>query len=453
MISIPVAYMISAFKPNLRKGVILLTWSYIWWLWIQGYYIENEYILIKDIYTITLYKLNLNLTIGVDKISLWLIILSIMIVYVIDTLNRINNDKEEMDLYWMSIAIIIFVFVILDFIVFYITFELVLLPLIYILKYTLANKEYRALKISKSIDHLIFFSLFGSFMLLLAICYIISIFNSSSYLVAYNLGLNDSFWVSFFLFLAFCVKIPIFPFYLWLPLVHSEANTRGSILLASLVLKLGTYGILRFCVYLFHIDDFLLSIFLTLIIVSIFLSSLNAIRQIDLKKLIAYTSIAHMNIATLGILSLNSIGSKGVLLNMVSHGLISTGLFLLIGCLVSRYQVRTIKYFRGLSIGMPLWSFFWLIFNLANIGLPPFSSFVSELAIFSAIFSDNFFLGFLASFSIFLSGVYGIWLITRINYGKCLHVVYNDLSIAEFYLLSFLIFWALLLGIFSNSLI
>lgn len=423
----------------MNKFLLLSSWALLWLLWTLSLYIDHEYLLLESLHKVA---------IGIDKISLWLLILSIMILYVIDTL---SIGKEGDSLYWISVGLIVIAFIVLDIIIFYIAFELVLLPLVFILKSTLNTKGYRSKKINKSINLLIFFSLFGSFMMLLGICSILSIFQTSSYLVIYNLGLNNSFLISLFLLIGFSVKIPIFPFYLWLPFVHSEANTRGSILLASLVLKLGTYGLLRFCVYLFNLDDTLISIFSTFILLSIFLSSLNAIRQIDLKKLVAYTSITHMNLATLGILSVNYIGYQGVILNMVSRGIISTGLFLLIGSLVSRYQVRTIKYFRGLSLAMPLWSIFWLLFNLANIGFPPFSSFVSELAIFTAIFSDNLFIGILSSFSIFLSGIYGIWLITRINSGPCLHVVYNDLTLSEFYLLSFLLFWSLVLGIFSNS--
>merc|ERR1711991_115136 len=213
--------------------------------------------------------------------------------------------------------------------------------------------------------------------------------------------------VSFFA--SFAVKVPMVPVHIWLPEAHVEAPTAGSVILAGVLLKLGTYGIIRFMIPLFpYAMLYFTPLIFTICIISIIYAAATTIRQIDLKKIIAYSSVVHMNFALLGIFTNTSYGIEGSLFFMLGHGIVSSGLFLCIGILYDRYHTRNILYYGGLVQTMPLFSICFLLLTLANLGLPGMVNFVGEFLVLIATFKVNIITIILASAGLILGAVYGI---------------------------------------------
>lgn len=257
-----------------------------------------------------------------------------------------------------------------------------------------------------------------------------------------------------FLLLAFGIKIPMIPLHLWLPEAHVEAPTSVSIFLAAILLKLGSYGFLRLSLGFLPLGchGLLLSLVMTLGIIGILWTSLACLTLWDMKKIIAYSSIGHMNLALLGLFSNNLFGLNGSIFFFISHGLISSGLFILIGILYDRYHTRIIKYFKGLVQLLPLFSLFFGFFTFANIAFPLTSGYLSEFFTFLGIFILNPFLGILSSFAIILTPFYALWLFHKIIYGSLTPYIFPtfDLNRKEFNLLFPLIFFIFLLGLNPN---
>ena len=249
--------------------------------------------------------------------------------------------------------------------------------------------------------------------MLLAICYIQFTFNTGrfEFLLVANFSYTEQrfLWTAFFI--AFASKVPMIPFHLWLPEAHVEAPTAGSVILAGVLLKLGTYGFVRFSIVLFPVaSTFFTPMVYSLAVIGIIYSSLTAIRQTDYKRIIAYTSIAHMNIVIIGIFSLVSNGVEGALIQSLSHGFVSSALFLIIGVVYDRHKTRLIQYYGGLTSVMPLYAIVALFFTLANIGFPLTSSFVGEFLILVWSFNLNTAVTILAALSLIISGAYSLWL-------------------------------------------
>lgn len=210
-------------------------------------------------------------------------------------------------------------------------------------------------------------------------------------------------------FVSFAVKVPVVPFHIWLPEAHVEAPTIGSVILAGILLKLGVYGLIRFSFVLFPYANTYFTPFVYVIsTISIVYSSLTTIRQIDLKRIIAYSSVAHMNFGLLGLFSNTTQGLIGGLFLSLSHGFVASALFLCIGILYDRHHTRLLKYYSGLTLVMPMFSLIFLFFSLSNLGLPGTSSFIGEFLILIGSFDQNHLVGFVGTFGILFGSLYSI---------------------------------------------
>jgi proton-translocating NADH-quinone oxidoreductase chain M len=302
-----------------------------------------------------------------------------------------------------------------------------------------------------------FYTLIGSLLMLISIIYIYVIVGTSDLsiilLFKFNQYTQIFLWIAFFLSLA--VKIPMVPFHIWLPEAHVEAPTAGSVILAGLLLKMGGYAILRFLIPIFdYANIFFMPFVFTLSVIAIIFSSLATIRQLDLKKIIAYSSVAHMNYVTLGLFSYDLHGIQGCIFLMLSHGLVSSALFISVGILYDRYKSRILKYYGGLVQLMPLLSFFFFFFTLSNMSFPGTSSFIGELLILLSCFFVNVEISFFAALGMILNGVYAIWLFNRVFFGSIkinnLYLYYSDINKREFFILFLFFIFILLFGIFPN---
>jgi len=275
---------------------------------------------------------------------------------------------------------------------------------------------------------------------------------SFEYIYLQKFTATEQYWLWLAFFLSFASKIPLFPFHIWLPEAHVEAPTVGSVLLAGILLKLGVYGFLRFNLTLFPEASFFFSPMLyCLAIMGVIFASLTAIRQTDLKRIIAYSSVAHMNLVTLGIFSFNLIGLEGSILQSLSHGFVSGALFFLIGIIYKRYHSRLIYYYGGLTHLMPLFSLFFFLFTLANIALPGTSSFVGEFLLLLGLFKFNPLASIFATLGVILCGCYSLWVYNRTCFGNLKTnslLVFKDLDFKEFCILFPLLILVLFIGIY-----
>lgn len=259
-------------------------------------------------------------------------------------------------------------------------------------------------------------------------------------------------WFSFFS--SFATKVPMVPVHLWLPEAHVEAPTAGSVILAGVLLKLGTYGFLRFSFPLFPEASFYFApIVYFLAIIGIVYTSFTAIRQTDFKRIIAYTSVAHMNLVMVGLFSFNTIGLEGAILQSLSHGFVASALFIIIGVVYERHHTRMVKYYGGLVHVMPLYTFIFLFFTMSNIGLPGTGSFVGEFLILAGSFKTNTSATFISATSMIIGGCYSLWLFNRISYGnlKIQYLKdYIDINKREMFIFLPLIFGTMLTGLYPE---
>ena len=300
------------------------------------------------------------------------------------------------------------------------------------------------------------YTLFGSVLMLLSILYIYWQVGTTDYelLLSFTFSEQEQKLLWFTFFLAFASKVPMIPVHLWLPEAHVEAPTAGSVILAGVLLKLGTYGFIRFSLPLFPQASFFFTpLVYTIAATGIIYTSFTAIRQTDFKRIIAYTSIAHMNLVILGIFSFNTIGIEGAILQSLSHGFVASALFLVIGVVYDRYRTRIVQYYGGLASMMPIYIAIFLFFTMANISFPGTSSFVGEFLILVGSFKVNTTITFLGATSVVIGGAYSLWLFNRIAYGN-LKIQYTrlfvDLNLREFLTFLPLILGTLIIGIYPN---
>jgi proton-translocating NADH-quinone oxidoreductase chain M len=363
--------------------------------------------------------LNLNFTIGVDGISLFFVILTTLLI-LLCVLASWGNVKFKLKEFLITFLVLEFfligTFCVLDLLFFYIFFESVLIPMFFIVGIW-GSRERKIL----AAYYFFLYTLLGSVLMLLSILYIYFQVGTTDYEALLTFSFSDLeqkfLWFAFFL--AFACKVPMIPVHLWLPEAHVEAPTAGSVILAGVLLKLGAYGFIRFSLPLFPKASFFFTpLVYTVAVIGIIYASFTAIRQTDFKRVIAYTSIAHMNLVVLGIFSFNSLGIEGAILQSLSHGFVASALFLIIGVVYDRYGTRIVHYYGGLATVMPVFVTLFLFFTLANVSFPGTSSFIGELLILLGSFKVNTSVTFLGATGVVLGGAYSLWLFNRIVFGN-----------------------------------
>ena len=354
---------------------------------------------------------------GVDGISMLFVILTTFLMpgCILASWHIEMRVKEYMIAFLVLETLMIGVFCALDLVLFYLFFEGGLIPMFLIIGvWGGARRVYASFKF-------FLYTLLGSVLMLLAIMamYIDAGTTHIPTLLAHKFPPGWQTWLFLAFFASFAVKLPMWPVHTWLPDAHVEAPTAGSVILAAILLKMGGYGFLRFSLPMFPVaTDFFAPMIFALSIVAIIYTSLVALMQEDMKKLIAYSSVAHMGFVTMGIFALNAQGIQGGIFQMLSHGIVSAALFLCVGVVYDRIHTREIAAYGGLVNRMPIYAFTFMIFTLANVGLPGTSGFVGEFLALVGVFKVNTWVAFLAATGVVLSAGYALWLYRRVIFGS-----------------------------------
>ncbi|SVB14227.1 uncharacterized protein METZ01_LOCUS167081 [marine metagenome] len=398
----------------------------------------------------------INYKVGIDGISILFIVLSTLITPLcIVSVNKTITTKLKEFLIAILImeSLMIGVFCSLDLVIFYLFFEGGLIPMFLIIGiWGGARRVYSAFKF-------FLFTLLGSVLMLIAIISIYWINGTTDIVELYNLGIGENYqnllWLAFFS--SFAVKTPMWPFHTWLPDAHVEAPTAGSVLLAAILLKMAGYGFIRFSIGLFPIasENFVPLIY-ALSLVAIIYASLVALMQDDMKKLIAYSSIAHMGYITLGIFTMTQQGLEGSIIQMMSHGLVSAALFLCVGVVYDRMHSRLIATYGGIVSVMPKYAVLFMVFTLAAIGLPGTMGFVGEFLILLGAFKKSFLVATIASLGVILGAAYMLWLYRRVIFGKLINkdlLKMADLNKSEIFILLCLAIPTLFFGFYPEPLL
>ena len=398
----------------------------------------------------------INFKLGVDGISILFILLTTLITPIC-IISGIYSIKFKIKEFLIAVLVLetlmIGVFCSLDLVLFYLFFEGGLIPMFLIIGIWGGPKRvYSAFKF-------FLFTLLGSVLMLIAIISIYWITNTTDVTVLLNIHIPKEYqyvlWRAFFS--SFAVKMPMWPFHTWLPDAHVEAPTTGSVILAAILLKMAGYGFIRFSLGLFPFaSDYFTPLIFALSVIAIIYTSLVALVQDDMKKLIAYSSVAHMGFVTIGIFSITKQGLDGSIIQMLSHGIVSAALFLAVGVLYDRYKSRMISSYGGLVNIMPKYSLFFMIFTLAALGLPGTSGFVGEFLILVGIFQKNITVAVLSSLGIVFAAAYMLWLYKRVAFGKIINSDLKkmpDLNKIEFYILLLLALLVLFFGFYPQPLL
>lgn len=411
--------------------------------------------------------LDISYYIGVDGLSILLVVLTTFLapIALIASWDSIKDRLKEYVSFMLLLEVgMIGVFVAVDLFLFYVFWEAMLIPMYFIIGIW-GGKE----KIYAAVKFFIY-TMAGSLLMLIAILwlgyYASTLPNGhfttnllKLYEIAPSIPMNIQIWMFLAFALSFAIKVPLFPVHTWLPDAHVQAPTAGSVILAGVLLKMGTYGLIRFCLPLFPQASFQFTPLMAILsVIGIVYGALVAMVQTDVKKLVAYSSVSHMGFIVLGIFSMTNEGMQGAIIQMVNHGLSTGALFLLVGMIYDRRHTREIAQFGGLSRGMPVFSTIFMIVTFSSIGLPGLNGFIGEFLIllgsFSSAFLSSYAYAAVAATGVILSAVYMLWMCQRVFFGKVTHPEnesLKDLNKREIALLVPVLLFIVWIGVYPST--
>ena len=439
---------------NIALWTSLLVFALSLLLWIQFDLNTADFQFVERADWVTLGGFQFTYHMGIDGISLFFVLLStfLTLLSILSAWEVIQfRVKEFMIAFLVLETLMVGIFCALDFVLFYMFFEGVLIPMFLIIGiWGGSNRIYSAFKF-------FLYTLLGSVLMLLAVIAVYFETGTTDITVAlthsFPAGLQKWLWLAFFA--SFAVKVPMWPVHTWLPDAHVEAPTAGSVILAGILLKLGGYGFVRFSLPMFPLaSSYFTPLIFTLSAIAVIYTSLVALAQIDMKKLIAYSSIAHMGFVTMGTFAVTSEAVQGAMIQMLSHGLVSGALFLCVGVLYDRLHTHEIMRFGGLVERMPAYAFVFMVFTLAAVGLPGTSGFVGEFLILLGTFKVSTLECTLAATALFLGPAYMLYLYRRVIFGTIARADLRgmlDLNLREKAVFAPLLVLVLWMGLYPNS--
>ena len=429
---------------------------------VAGFVTNAEFQFVKDVPWIAAGPFAMRYHVGIDGISLWLVILTtfIMPIAILSTWTAVEEKVKEYMICLLLLEVgMLGAFISLDLFLFYIFWEVMLIPMYFIIGiWGGKQKIYAAVKF-------FIYTMAGSVLMLVALIALyflgskagIQNFSITNF---YGLGIDPALQTWLFLAFAFsfAIKVPLFPVHTWLPLAHTEAPTAGSVILAAILLKMGTYGYVRFAVPLFpDAAARFTPLVATLAVIGIIYAALVAMVQDDVKKLVAYSSVAHLGFVMLGIFALNQQGVAGGMLQMLNHGVSTGALFLIVGFIYERRHTRLITDFGGLSKQMPLFATIFMIVTLSSIGLPGTNGFVGEfMVLLGAYESELRWYAIIATSGVILSAVYMLWMFQRVMFGELSNPknqVLKDLNARELIIMAPLVVLIFVMGVYPTPFI
>ncbi|MGE5477228.1 MAG: NADH-quinone oxidoreductase subunit M, partial [Bacteroidales bacterium] len=396
----------------------------------------------------------INYAMGVDGISLWFVLLSTFLtpICILSTIGAVEHRvKEYMVAFLVLETLMIGMFCAMDMVLFYVFFEGVLIPMFIIIGVWGGQRRvYAAFKF-------FLYTLAGSVLMLVAmlVMYFQAHTTDIPTLMAHTFPQSMQLWLWLAFFASFAVKVPMWPVHTWLPDAHVEAPTAGSVILAGVLLKMGGYGFLRFSVPMFPFaSEYFAPLVFTLSIVAVIYTSLVALVQQDMKKLIAYSSVAHMGLVTIGTFAMTTQAVEGAIFQMLSHGVVSGALFLCVGVVYDRMHTREIARYGGLATRMPKYALVFLFMTMASVGLPGTSGFVGEFLVLLGTFQANTWVALFASTGLILGAAYALYLYRRVVFGRLVRDDLKDIldmsprEVAMFVPLIVIVIW---MGVYPNT--